>query len=239
MAGSRIVWITGASSGIGRSLAEEFASHGDSVAATARNLSNLTALQGQIEASSGTCAVFQCDISNAEQVRATAELINTSLGSVDILINNAGVTYFKDFASTTIEQFDEVVATNLRGLFLSTKAVLPGMLERGNGLIINVLSYAAKATYTGSSVYAASKAGAEAMMKVLREETRNRGIKIINVHPGATFTAIWHPKHREKYGHQMMKPAEIAKVVYDLSCQPPSVAIEDVVIRPQIGDLQV
>ena len=239
MAGSRIVWITGASSGIGRSLAEEFASHGDSVAATARNLSNLTALQGQIEASSGTCTVFQCDVSNPDQVRATAELINTSLGSVDILINNAGVTYFKDFASTTIEQFDEVVATNLRGLFLSTKAVLPGMLERGNGLIINVLSYAAKATYTGSSVYAASKAGAEAMMKVLREETRNRGIKIINVHPGATFTAIWHPKHREKYGHQMMKPAEIAKVVYDLSCQPPSVAIEDVVIRPQIGDLQV
>jgi short-subunit dehydrogenase len=239
MAGSRIVWITGASSGIGRALAEEFASHGDSIAATARTLPNLTGLQSQIEAASGTCKVFQCDIANAEQVRTTAQSISSSLGPIDVLINSAGVTYFKDFASTTIEQFDEVIATNLRGLFLTTKAVMPGMLERGSGLIINVLSYAAKATYTGSSAYAASKAGAEAMMNVLRAETRNKGIKVINVYPGAVFTPIWHPKHREKYGHQMMKPPEIAKVMFDLSCQPPSMMMEDVVIRPQIGDLQV
>jgi len=239
MVGARIVWITGAGSGIGRALAEEFALHGDSIAATARTLSNLTALQGQIETSSGTCKVFQCDISNAEQVRTTAELIRSTLGPIDVLINNAGVTYFMDFLATTIEQFDEVMATNLRGLFLSTKAVLPIMLERGSGLIINVLSYAAKATYTGSSVYAASKAGAEAMMNVLRAETRSKGIKIINVYLGAVFTPIWHPRHREKYGHQMMKPAELAKVIFELSCQPPSMVIEDVVIRPQVGDLQV
>ncbi len=239
MPGSRIVWITGASSGIGGALAEEFASRGDSIAATARNLTNLKALQGQIEASSGTCRVFPCDISNADQVRATAESIGSSMGPIDILINNAGVTYFKDFAGTTIEQFDEIMATNLRGSFLTTRAALTDMLERGSGLIINVLSYAAKATYTGSSVYAASKAGVEAMMNVLRAETRNKGIKIVNVYPGAVFTPIWHPKHREKYGHQMMKPAEIAKVMFELSCQPPSMVIEDVVIRPQTGDLQV
>jgi NADP-dependent 3-hydroxy acid dehydrogenase YdfG len=113
------------------------------------------------------------------------------------------------------------------------------MLKRESGMVINILSYAAKVTYTGSSAYAASKAGSEAMMNVLRAETRNKGIKIINVHPGAVFTSIWHPKHREKYGHQMMKPAEIAKVIYELSCQPSSLVIEDVVIRPQIGDLQV
>ncbi len=239
MAGSRIVWITGASSGIGRGLAEEFAMRGDRIAASARNLANLTALQGQIEASSGTCKAFQCDITNADQVSATAASIGASMGPLDVLINCAGVTYFKDFSSTTVEQFDEVIATNLRGLFLSTKAVLPGMLERGSGLIMNVLSYAAKAVYAGSSVYAASKAGGEAMMNVLRAETRDKGIKIINVYPGAVFTPIWHPKHREKYGHQMMKPAEIAKVMFELSCQPASMVIEDVVIRPQVGDLQV
>jgi len=239
MAGSRIVCITGAGSGIGRALAEEFAMRGDSIAATARTVSNLKALQDQIEASSGLCRAFQCDITDAGQVHSAAEQILKSLGSIDILINDAGVTYFKDFSATTIEEFDEVIATNLRGLFLTTKAVLPSMLERGSGLIINVLSYAARATYTGSSVYAASKAGAEAMMNVLRAETRSKGIKILNVYPGATFTSIWHPRHREKYGHQMMKPAEIAKIVYELSCQPPSMVIEDVVIRPQVGDLQV
>ena len=113
------------------------------------------------------------------------------------------------------------------------------MLEKGRGSIINVLSYAAKVTYTGSSVYAASKAGAEAMMNVLRAETRDKGIKIVNVYPGAVFTPIWHAKHLEQYGHQMMKPAEIAKALYEISCQPPSMMMEDVVIRPQVGDLRV
>lgn len=235
----RVVWITGASSGIGRALTEEFASHGDTVAATARTLSNLATLESQVGSSSGACRVFQCDITDDEQVQATAGAILSKFGGIDILINNAGVTYFKDFLNTTTKQFDEVIDTNLRGLFLSTKAVLPEMLEKGRGSIINVLSYTAKATYTGSSAYAASKAGAEAMMNALRAETRDKGIKIINVYPGAVFTPIWHPKHREKYGHQMMKPAEIAKVLYEISCQPPSMMMEEVVIRPQVGDLRV
>ncbi|MDP2883445.1 MAG: SDR family oxidoreductase [Ignavibacteria bacterium] len=235
----RVVWITGASSGIGRALSEEFASHGDIVAATARTLSNLAALESQLGSSSGACTVFRCDVTDDEQVQATAGAILSKFGGIDILINNAGVTYFKDFLNTTIKQFDEVIDTNLRGLFLSTKAVLPEMLKKGRGSIINVLSYAAKATYTGSSAYAASKAGAEALMNALRAETRDKGIKVINVYPGAVFTPIWHPKHREKYGHQMMKPAEIAKVLYEISCQPPSMMMEDVVLRPQIGDLRV
>jgi NADP-dependent 3-hydroxy acid dehydrogenase YdfG len=235
----RIVWVTGASSGIGRAVSEEFASHGDTVAATARTLSNLTTLQSQLGSSSGSCTVFRCDVTDEEQVQATAGAILSKFGGIDILINNAGVTYFKDFLNTTIEQFDEVMDTNLRGLFLSTKAVLPEMLAKGKGSLINVLSYAAKVAYTGSSVYAASKAGAEAMMNVLREETRDKGIKIVNVYPGAVFTPIWHPKHLEQYGHQMMKPAEIAKALYEISCQPPSMMMEDVVIRPQVGDLRV
>lgn len=239
MPAPRIVWITGASSGIGRALSEEFAAHGDFVAATARTLTNLAMLESQLSSSPGTCTAFRCDVTDDEQVRATAEAIMSRFGAVDILINNAGVTYFKDFVNTTIEQFDEVINTNLRGLFLSTKAVLPEMLKKGRGSIINILSYAAKATYTGSSAYAASKAGAEVMMNALRAETRDKGIKITNVYPGAVFTPIWHPKHREKYGHQMMKPAEIAKVLYEISCQPPSMMIEDVILRPQVGDLRV
>jgi NADP-dependent 3-hydroxy acid dehydrogenase YdfG len=239
MSTSRVVWITGASSGIGRALTEQFVSHGDSVVATARSLANLTILQEQLSSSLGSCAIFQCDVTSEEQVRVTAEEILSKFGTIDILLNNAGVTYFKDFVNTSTAEFDEVVGTNLRGLFLTTKAALPGMLERKSGSIINVLSYAAKATYTGSSAYAASKAGAEAMMNVLRAETRDKGIAIVNVYPGAVFTSIWHPKHREKYGHQMIQPADVAQVVYKLSCEPAGVMIEDIVIRPQVGDLRV
>jgi NADP-dependent 3-hydroxy acid dehydrogenase YdfG len=77
------------------------------------------------------------------------------------------------------------------------------------------------------------------MMDVLRAETRDKGIKIVNVSPGAVLTPIWHPKHQERYGHLMMKPAEIAKVLYDVSLQPTSMMIEDIIIRPQAGDLKV
>ena len=239
MSAPRVVWITGASSGIGRALAQEFAMHGESVAASARSSANLATLISQLDSSSGSIASFPCDVSREADVIGAADAMLAKFGRIDILFNNAGVTYFKDFADTTVKEFDEVVATNLRGLFLATKAVLPGMIGRGGGTIVNVLSYAAKTPYTGSSVYAASKAGAEAMMNVLRAETREKGIKIVNVHPGAVLTSIWHPKHREKYGHQMMKPAEIAHMLYEITCQPPSMMLEDVVIRPQVGDLRV
>jgi NADP-dependent 3-hydroxy acid dehydrogenase YdfG len=235
----RIVWITGASSGIGRALAGEFVSHGDTVAATARTLPNLNSLQTQLSSSSGKCVVFPCDVSDSAQVQKVGSSILEEFGTIDILINSAGVTYFKDFLATTVEEFDEVTATNLRGLFLTAKMVLPSMMGKGKGMIMNILSYAAKATYTGSSAYSASKAGAEAMMNVLRAETRDKGIKILNVFPGAVFTPIWHPKHRERYGHEMMRPEEIAKVLYEISCQPSSMLVEDIVIRPQVGDLKV
>jgi NADP-dependent 3-hydroxy acid dehydrogenase YdfG len=163
----------------------------------------------------------------------------SEVGSLDILINNAGVTYFKNFESTTIEEFDEVVGTNLRGLFLTTKGTLPSMLLKRSGTIINILSYAGRTVYTGSSAYAASKAGAAAMMDVLRAETRQKGIKIVNVYPGAVLTPIWHAKHRERYSERMMKPEEVATVVYEISCQPAGMMTEEVVLRPQGGDLQV
>ena len=235
----RIVMVTGASSGIGRALAEEFAARGDAVAAIARSREKLEDLRAHCIKRNARCEMYTCDITNAVHVSEVHEAIEKELGSVDVLINNAGATSFKDFASTSVEDFDAVVNTNLRGLFLATKAVLPRMLERGSGLIMNVLSYTAKAVYTGSGVYSASKAGAEALMNVLRAETRNRGIKVVNIYPGAVLTPIWHPKHRDRYGTQMIRPEEIARVLYEISCQPPSMIIEDVVIRPQAGDLKV
>ena len=239
MPSPRIMWITGASSGIGRSLAQISVLHGDTVVASARRKSQLEDLKKEVSASSGLCQICPCDVGDESQVASVAEIILKEFGHVDVLVNCAGVTYFKDFTGTTTEEFDELIRTNLRGLFLTTKSVLPDMLKRGTGIVMNILSYAGKATYTGSSAYAAAKAGAEAMMNVLRAETRDKGIKIANVSPGAVLTSIWHPRHQERYGHIMMKPAEIAKVLYDISLQPASMMIEDIIIRPQVGDLKV
>lgn len=239
MPSPRIIWITGASSGIGRSLAEIFVRHGDTVAASARRTPQLEELRQEVSSAPGICQTYPCDVGDEDKVASVGEAILREFGGVDLLVNCAGVTYFKDFARTTTQEFDEVIRTNLRGLFLTTKTVLPDMLKRGSGVVMNVLSYAGKVTYTGSSAYAAAKAGAEAMMDVLRAETRDKGIKIVNISPGAVLTPIWHPKHQERYGHIMMKPAEVAKVLYDISLQPSSMMIEDIIIRPQVGDLKV
>jgi NADP-dependent 3-hydroxy acid dehydrogenase YdfG len=239
MSSPRVIWITGASSGIGRSLAEVFVHHGDTVVASARRIVLLEEFQRELSSAPGICRGWACDVGDESQVKSVGETVLKEFGRVDFLINCAGVTYFKDFAGTTTLEFDEVIRTNLRGLFLTTKTVLPNMLIRGMGVVMNILSYAGKATCAGSSAYAAAKAGAEAMMNVLRAETRDKGIKIVNVFPGAISTPIWHPKHLERYGHVMMKPSEIAKVLYDISLQPASMMIEDIVIRPQVGDLKV
>lgn len=235
----RIVWITGASSGIGAALAARFARMKDTVIATARSGEKLLALQKSLNDDGILCETAVCDVRDETSVANTAQNILDHYGAVDILINNAGVTYFKTFAETSTEEFDHVITTNLRGMFLVTKAVLPTMSTRKKGLIFNILSYTTKALYTKSSAYAASKAAAEAMMNVLRAETRREGIRIVNVYPGAVLTPIWHPRQQEKFGDQMLKPEYVADILYTLSVQPEELMVEEIVLRPQGGDLQV
>lgn len=234
-----MVWVTGASSGVGRALAETFASKGDAIVASARTESKLLDLQQNIQSAGGLCDVVVCDIRSEASVQSAAQKILKSHENVDVLINNAGITSFKEFIHTTVEEFDDIVNTNLRGSFLATKVVLPLMLQHRKGLVINIISYTAKEVYTKSSAYAASKAGAEAMMNVLRAEVRRQGINILNVYPGAVLTGMWHSTHQEKYGSQMLKPDQVAKMVYEISIQPPSVMVEECIIRPQGGDLSI
>jgi len=216
-----------------------FSEGGDLIAASSRKKHNLKSLRRAIENAGGTCEVFPCDVRNEAQVRKTAGLIRKKLRRVDVLVNNAGITYFKDFVSTSIREFDNVLATNLRGLFLTTRTVLPSMIKRKKGLVINILSFAAKTVYTKSAAYSASKSGAEAMMNVLRAETRDSGVKIINVYPGAVLTPMWQKHHRKKYAAKMLNTSSVARCVYETSIQEPSLMVEEVIIRPQGGDLRV
>jgi short-subunit dehydrogenase len=235
----RIVWITGASSGIGRALVETFIRHGDVVVGSAREEAKLLDMKAHLGESSQRCLIYPCDVRQESAVESTARQILGRFEKIDVLINSAGVTYFKDFLSTTTIEFEQVVDTNLKGTFLVTRSVLSSMLGRRTGLIVNIVSYAAKASYTLSSAYAASKAGVEALMNGLRAEVRDKGIKIVNVFPGAVLTPIWHPKHRERYADRMMKPEELAEPVYQLTCLPASMMMEELIIRPQGGDLKV
>lgn len=195
----KVIWITGASTGIGREIAMEFSKSGYIIVATARRKSRLVNLVSEIKFAGREASAFVCNVASERSVQVTAKRIREKYGRIDCLINNAGVTVFKSFTDTKVYEFDNVIETNLRGAFLCMKSVLPQMIKNKRGHIINVLSVAANTVYEDSSVYAASKAGLLALTNSIRKETRRFNIKISNLLPGATETAMWDSKTRARY----------------------------------------
>jgi sepiapterin reductase len=233
----KVIWITGASTGIGREIAMEFSKAGHIIVATARRKSRLVNLVSEIKFAGREASAFVCNVASERSVQITAKRIREKYGSIDCLVNNAGVTVFKSFADTKVYEFDYVIETNLRGAFLCLKNVLPQMIKNKRGHIINILSVAANTVYEDSSVYSASKAGLLALTNSIRKETRRYNIKISNILPGAVETAMWDSKTRAKYKNRMLSPSDVAKIVIEVFNQPKKVLVEDIIIRPIKGDI--
>ncbi len=232
-----VVWITGASRGIGAAIARAFAETGARVVLTGRNVNALRKNAAMINQSGGQASWLRCDVSSEKNVSHTAQKIAKRLGKIDVLVNNAGVTYFKPFLTTTARNFDRVFTINLRGAFLCIKAVLPAMVKRKEGFIINIGSVSATTTFKNSSVYASSKAGLLAMSRGLRIEVRKLGIRVIDILPGAVETEMWDKRERKKYGRKMMQPEDVAEVVISVYRQPRRVMTEEIIVRPIEGDI--
>ena len=233
----KVIWITGASTGIGKEIANEFSKAGHIVVVSARRKSRLVRIVSEIKYADREASAFVCNLLSERSIQITAKRIKEKYGSIDLLINNAGVTVFKSFMDTKTVDYDSVINTNLRGSFLCIKSVLPQMIKNKKGHIINILSVAANTSFENSSVYAASKAGLLAMSNGLREEVRRYNIKVSNILPGAVETPMWDSKSRLKYKNRMMSPADIAKIVLNIYQQPRKVMIEDVIVRPIKGDI--
>ena len=234
---NKVVWVTGASSGIGKAIAEKFSKEGCIVVVTARRKSRLDGIVKGIKLTGGEATALVCDVSSERSVCSTAEKIRGKYGTIDVLINNAGSTVFKSFLDTATKDFDNVIDANLKGPFLCMKAVLPQMIKRKTGFIINILSVAANTTFENSSVYSASKAGLQAMATCIRKEVRMHNIKICNIYPGAVETDMWDSKSRQQFRNRMMSPADIGEVTFDVYNKPERLMIEDLVVRPVRGDL--
>ncbi len=235
--GGPVIWVTGASRGIGAAVAEAFAQQGACVVLSGRNRPALRRVAGRIEHQGGEAFVLACDVTSERSVERALKIISARFRNVDVLVNNAGVTSFVSFEKTSTAEFDRIVATNLRGTFLCTKSVLPLMLRRKNGSIINIISVSAITTFSNSSAYGATKAGVLAMSRGLRAEVRDRGIRVINVLPGAVETEMWPEKFRKKHKAKMMKVGDVAKVILSIFNQPNGVLTEEIIIRPRGGDL--
>ncbi|MES2765095.1 MAG: SDR family oxidoreductase [Bacteroidota bacterium] len=232
---NKTVWITGASRGIGAALAHEFDKNGAIVILSSRSEESLLKLQSQNSFKNSD--IIPCDVVNeGEVLKAHAEIISR-FENVDILINNAGTATFKPIWETTTEEFDAQIAVNLRGTFLCSKAVLPRMIERKSGAIVNINSVAAVNSFKNCSAYGASKAGALALSRSMREEVREFGIKIIDMLVGATETDIWGDDMRAEAGHRMMQPEDIAQTIVNALKMSERAMIEEILLKPQLGNL--
>ena len=234
---NKVVWVTGASTGIGKAIAEKFSKEGCIVVVTARRKSRLVRIVSEIKFAGREASAFVCNVMSERSVFLTAKRIREKYGTIDVLINNAGATVFKSFLETKTQDYNNVIDTNLKGPFLCMKAVLPQMIKKKHGSIINILSVAASTAFENSAVYSASKAGMSAMANCIRTEVRRYDIKICNIFPGAVDTAMWESKARQRYRNRMMTPADIAEITFDVYNKPKKVVIEDLIVRPVRGDI--
>jgi short-subunit dehydrogenase len=228
----KTIWVTGASKGIGQALANKFIKEDWNVAATSRSI-NTDNEQGN------NCFPLRCDVSSEQEVNETAEKITGKFGGIDVLINNAGIAVFKPVSVLSLEDFKRQIDVNLIGTFLCSKAVIPLMKEKKQGIILNVISVSGIKTYPFNGAYGASKAGALMLSRVMREELKNDNIKVISVIPGPTLSEIWNPKVLDKYSDKMMKPEDVADVIYSAVMQPADIITEEIVLRPITGDLSL
>ena len=195
----RIALVTGASQGIGRACAIELAHAGATVALAARNQSKLAEVAAEIEAAGGKAAAFSLDIASQDSINAAAKAILDHFGKVEILVNNAGIT--RDDLALRMKRadWDDVLSTNLTGVFLLTQALLRPMLKNRWGRIVNISSVVGRTGQAGQANYAAAKAGLIGLTRSLARELASRAITVNAVAPGyieTPMTAVLDEKQR-------------------------------------------
>jgi NAD(P)-dependent dehydrogenase (short-subunit alcohol dehydrogenase family) len=185
----QVVLVTGGSSGIGQATAKAFLTEGAKVAISARNLPRLRAATRLLR-TVGDVLPIRGDVSKATDARRFARETERRLGPIDVLVNNAGIWIEKYLEAFTEKEYDRVMDINLKGAFLCSKYVLPGMVKRRHGVIVNVSSDSAFVGAPGSAVYGASKAGLLSMTKCMALEHARDGIRVNAICPGEVRTPM-------------------------------------------------
>jgi short-subunit dehydrogenase len=229
--------ITGASKGFGKSLARKFASNGHNVYICSRSAAQLYKTLEELvtEFSDVTIKAMPCDIANKESVNEFAQWIASQKINVDVLINNAG--YFIP-GSVHNEQegvLEEMLSVNLLGAYNLTRKLLPAMMERKSGHIFNMCSIASLQAYANGGAYSISKFAMLGFSKNLREEMKPHSIKVTAVMPGAAYTDSWSGSGVDP--KRIMESEDIAAMIFAASQLSPTAVVEDIILRPQLGDL--
>ena len=188
--GSRVSLVTGAGSGIGRAIAEKLAREGKRVVVNDLHEASAEEVVAGIEESGGGATSAPGDVSDPEDVGRMVERAREAFGPIEVLVNNAGYGQQKPFVELTVEDFDRMIGVHLRGTFLCTSAVLPGMLAAGRGVIVNVASQLGQIGGVELSHYSAAKAGIIGLTKSLAREVSAQGVRVNAVAPGPINTEL-------------------------------------------------
>ena len=237
---SKIVFITGASSGIGAACARKFAKEGYTLLLNARSEDKLQALKTELEnAYSTDILLLPFDVRDREAAAKALATLPDSHQAIDVLVNNAGLALGMDKEyEGTEENYDTMIDTNITALLMITRLVVPGMVKRGKGHIINIGSVAGDAAYPGGSVYCATKAAVKVLSDGLRMDLVDTPLRVTNVKPGLvetnfSVTRFGGDKERADKVYQGIKPLtgdDIADVVYYAASAPEHVQIAEVLV---------
>ena len=236
---TKTILITGATSGFGRASAEIFSSNGWRLILTGRRKDRLQELQDRFGKNNVHIAAF--DIRARQQVEAMARDIPPAFQDIDILVNNAGLALGIGPAhETDLDEWENMVDTNIKGLLYMTRMILPAMVARGKGHIINLGSIAGSWPYPGGNTYGATKAFVQQFSRNLRTDLQGTGIRVTNIEPGlaeSEFSIVRFGGDAKKAakvyeGTQPLTPADIAEIIYWAACRPAHVNINSVEVMP-------
>ena len=238
----KTILITGASSGIGEGCARKFASQGARLILNSRSADKLTALAEELkEKYDAECYVMPFDVCDRESAAAALNALPQEWKSIDVLVNNAGLAIGVDKEyEGNLDEWDVVIDTNVKALLSMTRLVVPGMVERGRGHIINIGSIAGDAAYPGGSVYCATKAAVKALSDGLRIDLVDTPLRVTNIKPGlveTNFSVVRFRGDKQKADnvYRGIKPLngdDIAEVVYFAASAPEHMQVAEILVMP-------
>jgi NADP-dependent 3-hydroxy acid dehydrogenase YdfG len=226
--------VTGASKGIGRSIALALAHAGSKVMLAARSKTDLDRVSQEIRLTGGESSTV---VTNMREEKSICEMVATTVkefGGIDILINNAGLGYFKPAAQIATSEWDEMFEVNLRGVFIATREALPHLRKQKESFIVNLASLAGKNQFVNGSGYAATKWGLIGFSKCLMLEERANGVRVLVVCPGSVDTGFGHPGSGlpKSPAKEIIKPEDVAETIVMALKMPQRTMVSEIDIRP-------
>jgi short-subunit dehydrogenase len=231
-----LVLITGASQGIGAAIARAFAAEPDMrLMLVSRDASRLREVGNQCRDKGAQTRFFSADLTRDRDVADLVTTVLDTIGVPDVLVNNAGQFLPGSISEMKPDDFRDQIAVNLTSAFLVTHAFLPAMMAEGHGHIFFMASVASIKGYPRGAAYCAAKHGVLGLARALREETREHGVRVTSMIPGATNTASW--EGLDLPASRFIPPEDVARTMVDIYKLSDRSVVEEILIRPQLGDL--